>query len=73
MTDWGSMDDEDRYRAMYRGGKIPQDNEKNPAREAMIGIVGHMTPNRDDAKFRADWILLMLAERGFVVVPLGEK
>ncbi len=49
---------------------VPQDNEENPARQAMIDIVKHMVGNPYDAKFRADWILTMLAERGLKIVPI---
>jgi hypothetical protein len=49
---------------------LPQDNEENRARRAMIDIVKHMVGNPYDVKFRADWILTMLAERGLKIVPI---
>jgi hypothetical protein len=49
-------------------------NPGNGAREAIIDIVEIMMygENASDAAFRADWILVMLGRRGFVVVPIDE-
>ena len=49
-------------------------NEGNGAREALIEIIQHLPqrPSVAEATFQGDWLLLMLADRGFVLVPMEE-